>query len=303
MSHEHSHGVSGASSSDHGKRLAGALALTGAFLVIELIAAWFTSSLALLSDAAHMLTDVAALAIALAAIRIGQRPADTKRTFGYHRFEILGAAVNALMLFAVAVYIGWEAWRRFETPAEVQSLPMIVVAFAGLIVNLLSMRLLHGASSESLNVKGAYLEVFSDMLGSAGVLLGGIVIWATGWSWVDTVVAIAIALWVVPRTWTLLREATNVLLQGVPTGVELSAVEAMLRAYPGVLSVHALHVWSVSSGRHVMSAHLVVEPGLLNDPSVLADIAERLEHEFGLKHTTVQLESAQATPPHCSPGS
>jgi len=300
MTHAHSHGAAGASTADHGKRLAGALALTGGFLVIELIAAWFTSSLALLSDAAHMLTDVAALAIALAAIRIAQRPADAKRTFGYHRFEILGAAVNALMLFAVAVYIGWEAWRRFQSPAEVQSLPMIGVAVAGLIINLLSMRLLHGASSESLNVKGAYLEVLSDMLGSAGVLVGGLLIWATGWSWIDTVVAIAIALWVVPRTWTLLREATNVLLQGVPAGIQLSAVETMLKAYPGVCSVHALHVWSVSSGRHVMSAHLVVDPQLMNDSKVLADIAERLEHEFGLKHTTVQLESVQASPAHCA---
>ena len=279
-----------------------ALVLTGGFLVVELIAAWLTQSLALLSDAAHMFTDVAALAIALAAMRIGRRPADAKRTFGYYRFEILAAAANAIMLFVVALYIGWEAWQRFTTPAEVQSVPMIAVAVVGLGINLIAMRLLREGSADSLNVKGAYLEVFSDMLGSAGVIIGGAVIWATGWSWVDTVIAVAIALWVLPRTWTLLREAMNVLLQGVPADVNLPAVESTLLAFRGVEAVHALHVWSVSSGRHVMSAHLVVEPQVLNDPKLLTEIAEKLEHDLGLKHTTVQLESAQSPPPHCAPG-
>ena len=302
MSHTHTHAAASELGEGHARRLVWALALTGTFLVVELIAAWLTSSLALLSDAAHMFTDVAALAIALAAMRIGRRPADARRTFGYHRLEILAAAANALMLFAVALYIGWEAWQRFNAPAEVQSVPMMTVAAIGLVVNLIAMRLLRDASAESLNVKGAYLEVLSDMLGSAGVILGGVLIWTTGWFWIDTVVAIAIALWVLPRTWTLLREAMNVLLQGVPSGVELAAVESALLGFPGVEAVHALHVWSISSGRHVMSAHLVVAPPLLSDPKLLNDIAEKLEHDFGLKHTTVQLESAQSPPAHCTPG-
>jgi len=302
MTHDHSHGIAAGAGEGHARQLRLALALTGSFLVVELVAAWLTQSLALLSDAAHMFTDVAALAIALAAIQIGRRPADAKRTFGYYRFEILAAAANALMLFAVAIYIGWEAWQRLKTPAEVASVPMMVVASIGLVVNLLAMRLLRSGSEESLNVKGAYLEVLSDMVGSAGVIAGGALIWATGWLWVDTVVAIGIALWVLPRTWTLLREAMNVLLQGVPTGIELSGVEALLLSFDGVRTVHALHVWSVSSGRHVMSAHLVVEPRLLNDPLVLARINEALEHRFGLTHTTVQLESAENRPPHCAEG-
>jgi cobalt-zinc-cadmium efflux system protein len=277
-----------------------ALTLTGGFLLVELVAAWMTQSLALLSDAAHMFTDVVALAIALAAIQIGRRPADAKRTFGYYRFEILAAAGNAIMLFAVAIYIGWEAWQRFKTPAEVESVPMMIVAAIGLAINLVAMRLLRAGSEESLNVKGAYLEVLSDMLGSAGVIAGGAIIWATSWWWVDTVVAIGIALWVIPRTWTLLREAMNVLLEGVPTGIELSRVEALLLGFDGVQTVHALHVWSVSSGRHVMSAHLVVESRLLHDPGLLAKINEALEHQFGLTHTTVQLESAENRPPHCA---
>lgn len=299
MAHEHSHGIAGAEAgAEHARRLRLALILSATFLIVELIAAWLTRSLALLSDAAHMFTDVAALAIALAAIRIGQRPADTKRTFGYYRLEILAAVANAIMLFAVAVYIGWEAWQRFRTPAEVQSVPMLIVAAIGLAVNLAAMKLLRGAREESLNVKGAYLEVLSDMLGSAGVILGAAIIWITGWSWVDTVVAIAIALWVLPRTWTLLREAINVLLQGVPTGIDVSALESVLLGFEGVKAVHALHVWSVSSGRHVMSAHLVVAPPLLRDSTLLAKINEVLEHRFGLTHTTVQLESSEVEPPH-----
>lgn len=302
MTHSHSHAPSGATGHDHTRRLAWALVLTGGFLVVELIAAWLTRSLALLSDAAHMFTDVAALAIALAAIHIGQRPADEKRTFGYSRLEIIAAAANAIMLFAVAVYIGWEAWQRFKAPAEVHSVAMAVVALIGLVINLVAMRLLREGSAESLNMKGAYLEVLSDMLGSAGVLIAGALIWVTGQFWIDTVVAVAIALWVLPRTWTLLREAVNVLLQGVPAEVKLSTVEKALLAFPGVQAVHALHVWSISSGRHVMSAHLVVDPRLLNDPKLLADIAETLQHEFGLGHTTVQLESADSPPPpHCPP--
>ena len=301
MGHDYSHSHAGAGdgSAEHARRLKLALALTAGFLAAELVAAWLTRSLALLSDAAHMLTDVAALAIALAAIHIGRRPADAKRTFGYYRLEILAAVLNAIMLFVVAIYIGWEAWQRFRVPAEVQSIPMLIVAVIGLLVNLAAMKLLRSGSEDNLNLKGAYLEVLSDMLGSAGVIVGAAIIWITGWSWVDTVVAIGIALWVLPRTWTLLREAVNVLLQGVPTGIELSAVESVLLGFEGVKAVHALHVWSVSSGRHVMSAHLVVEPRLLDDSNLLAEISEALEHRFGLTHATVQLESAGNAPPHC----
>lgn len=234
MSHDHAHShVPAGGSAEHARKLRLALALTVSFLTIELIAAWLTNSLALLSDAAHMFTDAAALAIALVAIRIAQRPADRRRTFGYYRFEILAAAFNAVLLFLVAGYILWEAYQRLRVPAEIQSVPMLFVGFAGLVVNFISLRILQSASTESLNVKGAYLEVWSDLLGSAGVMIAAAIIWMTGWGWVDSLVAALIGLWVLPRTWSLLKTSLNVLLQGVPEGVDLDAVESALREFSG----------------------------------------------------------------------
>ena len=178
-----------------------ALGLTGSFLLVEVVAGVLLDSLALLADAAHMFTDVAALAVALAAVRIARRPADAKRTYGYHRFEILAAAFNALLLFGVAIYILYEAYQRFRNPVEVASTGMMLVAAIGFVVNLISMRLLAGGKDSSLNMKGAYLEVWSDMLGSIGVIVAALVIKFSGWTWVDALVAVGIGLWVLPRTW------------------------------------------------------------------------------------------------------
>lgn len=272
--------------------------LTSSFLFAELVGAWLTKSLALLSDAAHMFTDTAALAIALAAIQIGRRPADKKRTFGYYRFEILAAAFNAVLLLLVGVYVLWEAWQRLRLPTEVQSVGMLAVETLGLLVNFASLRILQSSSDASLNVKGAYLEVWSDLLGSIGVIVAAAIIWATGWHWVDSVVGAGIGLWVIPRTWVLLRDSVNILLQGVPTGLDLAAVEAALLAFPGVKEIHALHVWAITSGRNVMSAHIIVEPQLLQDETLLSKINDELEHRYGLTHTTIQLESADAERPH-----
>lgn len=188
--HDHSHVEVTAKNA---KKLTIALALTFTFLIVEVVAGFITQSLALLSDAAHMFTDAAALAIALAAIKIGQKPADDKRTFGYQRFEILAALFNAMMLFVVAIYILYEAYQRFSQPPEIQSLGMLVVAVLGLIINLISMKILVSSSQDSLNVKGAYLEVLSDALGSVGVIIGALVIYFTGWMWVDTVIAVLIS--------------------------------------------------------------------------------------------------------------
>ncbi len=201
MSADHDH-TAGANA----KALTRALLLTSTFLVIEVVGALMTGSLALLSDAAHMFTDAAALAIALLAVRMGRKAADDARTYGYARFEILAAAFNAVLLFLVALYILYEAYRRLSQPQEIASVGMLGVAVAGLVINLISMRILSSGKDESLNLKGAYLEVWADMLGSLGVILGAVVIYFTGWSWVDSVVAVLIGLWVVPRTWTLLSE-------------------------------------------------------------------------------------------------
>ena len=285
MSDTHNHGA-GASES----QLKKALALTATFLVVEVAGGLWSGSLALLSDAAHMLTDVVALAIALLAVRIGRRPADDRRTFGYARFEILAAAFNALLLFGVAGYVLYEAWRRLAEPPEVQSVAMLVVAAAGLVTNLISMRLLAGGKDESLNVKGAYLEVWADLLGSVGVIAGALVIWLTGWVWVDTLVAVAIGLWVLPRTWVLLGESVHVLLEGVPRGVSLPEVRQALATHPGVAGVHELHVWSLSSGQVSLTVHVVNEPQA-HPQALLVELRALLAQRFGLHHTTLQVEA------------
>ena len=268
-----------------------ALVLTSAFLIAEVVGGVVLNSLALLSDAAHMFTDVAALAIALAAIRIARRPADQRRTFGYHRFEILAAAFNALLLFGVAGYILFEAWQRWRQPEEVQTTGVLVVAALGLVVNLASMWMLPSGKDASLNVKGAYLEVWSDMLGSIGVIAGAIVIRITGWNWVDSVIAVAIGLWVLPRTWVLLKDTLNILLEGVPEGIDMAAVRQSLLGLPGVLGVHDLHVWAVTSGRTSLTVHLVHAPDVAAPVELLERARTVLAAEHHITHTTIQLET------------
>ncbi len=266
-----------------------ALGLTATFLVAEVIAGIVFGSLALLADAAHMFTDVAALAIAVAALRVARRPADARRTYGYHRFEILAAAFNAVLLFGVAGYILYEAWERFNAPVEVQTLGMLVVATLGLAINLISMRILRGGKDESLNIKGAYLEVWADMLGSIGVIVAALVIRFTGWAWVDTLVAVGIGLWVLPRTWLLLKESLNILLEGTPEGVDLDEVTRTMLAVRGVTGVHDLHVWVLTSGKNALTAHVVHAPaagGVALIEAVKTMVAER----FKVFHTTLQLE-------------
>ncbi|PUA43692.1 cation transporter [Pseudomonas protegens] len=283
----HQHGQARAG---HERKLWMALGLTASFMLAEVIGAFVTGSLALLSDAAHMLTDTLALAISLVAIQVAKRPADRKRTFGYARFEILAAAFNALLLFVVAFYILFEAWQRVQAPAEIQSMGMLVIAVLGLIVNLIAMGLLASASSQSLNVKGAYLEVWSDMLGSLGVIGAALVIMFTGWGWVDSLVAAAIGFWVLPRTWTLLRESMNVLLQGVPDGVDIEQVEQAIRGVPGIGDVHDLHIWALTSGKNVLSAHLVAHLPGRDEQAILAEVTELLQERFDIAHVTLQVE-------------
>ena len=274
----------------HERQLWIALGLTSSFMIAEVIGAFITGSLALLSDAAHMMTDALAMAISLVAIQIAKRPADRKRTFGYARFEILAAAFNALLLFAVAFYILYEAYQRLQAPAEIQSTGMLVIAVLGLLVNLISMRLLSAGSGESLNVKGAYLEVWSDMLGSIGVIIAAVVIMLTGWAWVDSVVAAAIGFWVLPRTWVLLKDSMNVLLQGVPDGVDIDSVEQAMRGVPGVKDVHDLHIWALTSGKNVLSSHLVADAMPGTEQQVLAQVTELLHEQFDISHVTLQVE-------------
>lgn len=270
-------------------RLRWALLLTGTYLVAEVVGGLVFGSLALLSDAAHMFTDVMGLVIALIAIRLGKHTADTRRTYGYRRFEILAAALNASILFLVAFYILFEAYRRLREPTEIQSLPMLLVALGGLAVNLISARMLAGGSGESLNVRGAYLEVLSDLLGSVAVILGAVLIFFTGWKWVDPLLAALIGLWVLPRTWTLLSASANILLEGVPEGVDLAKLQADLAAIPGVEAVHDLHVWAVTQGEHSLSVHLVTG----TPDFALIQKAQEIAEEHGIEHVTVQLETGE----------
>lgn len=286
-SHGHAHGAGG-----NERALTIALGLTTVFLLVELIGGILTGSLALISDAAHMFTDTAALAIALAAIRIGKRAADERRTFGYYRFEILAAALNAALLFAVAMYILYEAYQRLREPQEIQSTAMLVIAVIGLVVNLLSMRVLAGGKDKSLNVKGAYLEVWSDLLGSIGVIIGALAIRFTGWLWVDSAVAVLIGLWVLPRSWQLLKASINILLEGVPEDVDISKVTQTLLSVPGVASIHDLHVWSLTSGKTSLTVHVVTAAAANADTTVLAEIRRQLHEQFSITHITVQCESS-----------
>ena len=267
-----------------------AFGLTFGFLIAEVIGGVLTKSLALISDAAHMFTDAAALGIALAAVRVARRPADDKRTFGYHRFEILAAAFNAPLLFGVAIYILFEAWQRFRQPAAVDSTGMLVIAAIGLVVNLVSMRMLAAGKDASLNVKGAYLEVWSDMLGSIGVIVAAIVIRFTGWGWVDSVVAVGIGLWVLPRTWVLLKESLNILLEGTPDGLDLAVVRRTIGDMDGVLEVHDLHVWALTNGKTSLSVHVVVDEATAGRETMRL-IRGQLAEEHDIVHSTIECDT------------
>ena len=276
----------------HEKPLWWAFGLTSVFLVAEVIGGLITNSLALLSDAAHMGTDVIALAISLFAVRMSRKPADAKRTYGFARMEAIGALVNGGMLFLVAGYILWEAVGRFRQPPEVSSTGMLVIAALGLVVNLISMRLLKAGSGDSLNVKGAYLEVWADMLGSIGVIGGAVIIMLTGWTLADPIIAVLIGLWVLPRTWTLLRAAGDVLMQSVPAGMDLDKVRDMMLAHPGIAKVHDLHVWALGSKQPVLTAHIILDDETKPPDAVRQSLIAALTAEFDIEHATLQVDAS-----------
>lgn len=295
--HGHGHGHSHGAGHSHvpldvkyEKPLWIAFGLTLLFLLAEVAGALLTNSLALLSDAAHMMTDVVALGISLFAIRLSRRPADARRTYGYARMEAIGAMINGGLLFLVAGYILWEAVHRFREPQPVASTGMLAVAVLGLVVNLISMRLLRAGAGQSLNIKGAYLEVWSDMLGSVAVIIGALAIRFTGWTVIDPILAVLIGLWVLPRTWVLLRQAGHVLMQGVPDGLDMGAVRAAMLAQPGVVEVHDLHAWALGSREPILTAHVLVAEGTEAPDVVRQQVAEMLRTRFHVGHSTLQME-------------
>jgi cobalt-zinc-cadmium efflux system protein len=274
-------------------RLLAALVLTGGVLVVEVAGAVWTRSLALAADAGHMLTDVGGLALALFATWAAARPPTPAKTFGYYRVEILAALVNAIALLAVAGWVLVEAYRRVLAPREVLAGPMIVIAVIGLAANAVAAWILHDHARHSLNVRAAYLEVLTDAVTSIGVLVAGAVIATTGWLVVDALVSAAIAIVIVPRTWRLLAQAVNVLLEGTPPHLALGEIEDAMVQVAGVRRVHDLHVWTLTSGRDAMSAHVVV-----GDPAeserLLDELHAVLHARFGIDHTTIQLDKEPA---------
>jgi cobalt-zinc-cadmium efflux system protein len=288
--HAHSHAPSLRSGARHKGRLLAALAVLATAMVVEVVAAFAANSLALLSDAGHMLTDVAGLAMALAAIHVADRAAsDGPRTFGLYRLEILAALANAVLLFAVATYVVVEAVRRWGDPPDVLVGPMLVVAIVGLVANVVAFGLLRSGSKESLNVEGAYLEVLSDLVGSVGVIAAAVVIGVTDWAWVDPAVGVAIGVFILPRTWRLGAQAVRVLVQAAPPGLDLVGLETTLRGIDGVVDVHDLHVWTLTSEMDVASVHVMVCEG--TDTHAVLDRARVvMRDQHGIDHATLQIE-------------
>jgi cobalt-zinc-cadmium efflux system protein len=267
-----------------------AFALIAAFFVVEAIAGFVTNSLALLSDAGHMLTDVSALLLSLLALWFAGKPADLKKTYGYYRMEILSALLNGVLLLGITAFILYEAWERFQQPAEVKLGPMAVVAGVGLVANLGALAFLH--RSHSMNIRGAFLHVLGDTLSSVGVLVAAGLMALTGWFVVDPLISVLISGIIVVGALRLVRDAVDVLLEAVPAHVDMAAVKELMLKVPGVTAVHDLHVWSISSGIHALSAHLVVlDPMVCNNDEILSAVKHELFDRFGIDHTTIQIES------------
>ena len=271
------------------RRMLAVLALTALFMVVELVAGLVSGALALVADAGHMLTDVGALGLSVFTAMLARRPADLKRTFGYLRWEIIAALVNGAALFGLAAWVVVEAVGRIASPQPIRTGIFLTVAGLGLVVNLISLRVLHGAQHGSLNARGAYLHVLGDALGSVGALLAALIVRLTGWTTADPIVSILLALLILAGAWRLVRESTDILLEAVPAHLSLEEVRGRMLEVAGVRAVHDLHVWTVTSGVVAMSGHAVV-PDLTAHPAALAGLRQALTG-FGIGHATIQLET------------
>lgn len=290
MSGDHGLGLASAGGR-HKRPLQAAFALTLTYMVAEVVGGLITGSLALLSDAAHMGTDVLGLGMALAAVHLASRPTSSQRTWGTYRLEVLAALANGVLLFGVAGYILFEAWQRFSDPPEVAGIAVLAVAAVGLAVNVVSFRLLRAGSKDSLNVKGAYLEVLSDMLGSVGVIAAGAVVAVTGWTYADPLIAAAIGVFILPRTWRLCAQAVRIIMEIAPPEVDVAEVGRRLGALPGVCGVHDLHLWTLTSGIEAASCHVVVADGA-DAHGVLDSVGDLLRDQYNVVHSTIQCETA-----------
>jgi cobalt-zinc-cadmium efflux system protein len=285
----HEHAAHG-DRSGHQRRLTLTLALAATYMVAEVVGGLWTGSLALLADAGHMLSDVVALTLSVMALRLAQRPATPQQTYGHYRTEILAAVAHGLLLVGVAVYVFGEAFERMGSPNEILGGPMLAIAAGGLAVNLVGLSILHAGSKDNLNVRGAWLHVLSDALGSAGAIVAGALIWGFGWVWADPAASILIGVLVVRSAWTLLREATAVLMEWAPSHIDVAEVERSMAKLPGVLAVHDLHVWTISSGLVALSGHVVAADGR-DKGTLLKEVLGLLHDRFHISHSTIQIES------------
>jgi len=281
--HNHSHG------SQNRQRLGWAFALSFTYMVAEFVGGWLTNSLALLADAGHMLSDVAALALSFFAIWIAAQPSPKHRTYGYYRAEILAALINGASLIAIALMIFWEAIERFQSPEQVAGSLMMGIAVGGLVINLISMSILYGGRDANLNLHGAWLHVMMDALGSIGAILAGLAIWWLDWQWVDPLVSILIGLLVIYSSWRLLAEAVSVLMESAPANLSVDEVQDAMHETNGVTEIHDLHIWTITSGLICLSAHAVVEEEH-TDAIILGSLREMLHDRFGIDHITIQIE-------------
>ncbi|CAN5603076.1 CDF family zinc transporter CzcD [soil metagenome] len=267
-----------------------ALAITFVYMIVEAIGGWYTNSLALLADAGHMLTDVAALSLTLFAFHFARRPATSRKTYGYYRIEILAAFVNGIVLVLLSLWIIYEAVERLSTPSAVLGYEMTLVAAGGLVVNIIAASLLHADHKHDLNMRGAWLHVMGDLLGSVAAIIAGLSIVAFGWMWADAFSSIAISLIIIYGAWRLILESVNVLLEGTPRHIDLTVVETTIMETESVGGVHDLHVWTISSGIEALSAH-ITHNGSLSHEVLLAEIRSRLHDRFGIDHLRIQSET------------
>lgn len=292
MGSEHAHPSAISAGGRHRRPLIIAFGLTAAYMVVEFVVGFAVNSLALISDAAHMGTDVLGLGMALAAITLAARPATSQRTYGFYRLEVLAALANGVLLFAVAGYVIFEAIMRFAEPPTVPGAPLLIVAVIGLVINLISFRLLMAGSKESLNLKGAYLEVMGDLLGSVGVIVAAIILFTTGWQYADPIIGVGIGLFILPRTWKLTSQALRILMESAPKHIDLKEVHATLEALPGVAAIHDLHIWTITSGMESASGHVVIGEGYEYRP-VLESVIKVLREDYKIAHTTIQCEPVE----------
>lgn len=289
MGHGHAHGHHSSAAASNKKPLAIVLLLTAIYMAAEIVGGLLTNSLALLADAGHMLTDVGGLGLALLAISFAERPATPERTYGYHRVEILAALANAVVLIVVSLYVLFEAYERFTNPPKVQSLGVLIIATIGLAVNIGGVFILRSGSKQSLNLKAAYFEVLSDMLASFGVIIAAMIMLTTGWYYADPLISAGIALFIFPRTLSLLKDAVGVLLEGTPSDVNIASIRSALADIGGVAEIHDLHVWSITSGMNALSVHAVLADGAGHD-DVLKQIHHTCLTKFEIVHVTAQVE-------------